>query len=521
MQSISNYQDLSALELVPAAVWVFDIESHSIWWGNRAAIEFWRAESLDDLRARDFSTDSHIVRRRLRDYFTDTPPGAFSSEFWTLYPRGTPFQVHLHFTPLRIESQRAALLIHLVAGNENRAVDDNERRLVEASRYSRTIVRTFSEDGRMLSQNPAAASVFRGVHGDARDVSLASMFVDPEMAERIVADCAAQRFEWHEVLVHTAEGQCWYRLDVQPSIDPVTGLPAIIISGEDISETHTLLQRLEAINAALERRVEERTSALEEALEIATLARAEAEDANRAKSTFLAQMSHDLRTPLNAIMGMTDVMRSEIFGPLSDHYRSYSEDVHGAATHLLALINDLLDLSKIEAGALEPNLGSFDVTELMGEARDLALKSGKGGCNTINLSLTGESSFNSDRRMIYQILVNLLSNARRFTPVDGRIDVAVENHDGVMRLTVSDTGTGIAADKLAQILQPYRQGDPVTADPNEGTGLGLAIVNGLSRILGGDTEIFSTPGEGTQVIVTLREEGRTDESNIVAFGDAV
>ena len=161
------------------------------------------------------------------------------------------------------------------------------------------------------------------------------------------------------------------------------------------------------------------------------------------------------------------------------------------------------------------------MADLLAEARDLALRSGKGICTNITLSSEGEPLFTSDRRMIYQVLINLLSNARRFTPADGVIEVAASVRDHVLKLVVRDSGTGIAADKLDQVLQPYRQGDPATADPNEGTGLGLAIVNGMSRLLGGATVIRSELGKGTEVTVTFREPGAKESVQIVPFGDAI
>ncbi len=520
MRTIADFGALAAFDLVPAAIWVFDLDRHGIWWANQAALGFWRADSLGELQSRDFSADTPSVRQRLAEIFDNTPDGSFSTDTWTVYPLGEPVTASANLTPVHIGAGGRALLVNVtgaMTGASGEAGDPTSRRLLEAARYSRTIVRTFSGEGRLLSQNPAAASVFPS----GSSATIADMFDEPSVGARIVSESRDGVSGWYEELVRAADGKRWYRLNSQPAIDPVTGRPAIVISGEDITESRSLLHRLEAINTALERRVEARTGELVQALNLATLARAEAEEANKAKSIFLAQMSHDLRTPLNAIMGMSDLMRSEIFGPIGERYKSYAEDVLSAATHLLALINDLLDLSKIEAGAVEPSVGEFHVADLLAEARDLALRSGKGICTNITLSSEGEPLFTSDRRMIYQVLINLLSNARRFTPADGVIEVAASVRDHVLKLVVRDSGTGIAADKLDQVLQPYRQGDPATADPNEGTGLGLAIVNGMSRLLGGDTIIRSELGKGTEVTVTFREPGAKESVQIVPFGDAI
>lgn len=505
MQKVSNYDQLAALNLIPAASWVFDLDHHRIWWGNQAAIEFWQADDLADLKSRDFSSDTDMVRQRLRDSFNNTPEGSFASESWTLYPKGHPTNALLHLSPLLIEEGRAAVLIHLIVMPQDKAgdPDPNAQRLLEAARYSQTIVRTYSKEGRLLSQNPAAASVFPALPSMSADITIRAMFEDPETGDRILEDVSQGISGWFEEIVITASGKRWYRLNAQPAFDPVTGLPSIIVSGEDTTESRSIVDRLAAMNESLERRVEERTTELRDALTLAMLARAEAEQANNAKSSFLAQMSHDLRTPLNAIMGMSDLMRSEIFGPIGDRYKAYNEDVLNAATHLLDLINDLLDLSKIEAGALEPVFEWCDIKNIITEACDIARRGSGGQCPEITVQIDGDPEIYSDRRMIFQILVNLLSNAVRFTPEAGQIYVAAITRNGVTLLRVRDTGAGIPADKLKDVLTPYRQGDPNLAAQNQGTGLGLAIVNSLSGLLGGSTRIESTVGQGTEVIVTL------------------
>lgn len=505
MQKVTSFEQLAALNLIPAACWVFDLDHHVIWWGNQAAVDFWQAKDLPDMKARDFSSDTEMVRQRLRDCFSNTPEGAFASESWTLYPKGHPTPALLHMSPLLIEDDRAAVLIHLIVQQHDKTgdPDPNARRLLEATRYSQTIVRTYSKEGRLLSQNPAAASIFPVLPSMSADVAIGAMFENPETGDRILSEVSRGDSGWHEEIVITAIGRRWYRLNAQPAFDPVTGLPSIIVSGEDTTESRSIVDRLAAMNEALEKRVEERTTELRNALTLAMLAKAQAEEANSAKSSFLAQMSHDLRTPLNAIMGMSDLMRSEIFGPIGERYKAYSEDVLNAATHLLALINDLLDLSKIEAGALEPAYGWFDIGSIISEACDIARRGSGGRCATINVQVDGDAEIYSDRRMVFQILVNLLSNAVRFTPEAGQIYITSATRNDITMLRVRDTGVGISADRLEEVLTPYRQGDPALAADNQGTGLGLAIVNSLSGLLGGSTEIESTVGQGTEVIVTL------------------
>jgi PAS domain S-box-containing protein len=230
-----------------------------------------------------------------------------------------------------------------------------------------------------------------------------------------------------------------------------------------------------------------------------------AEAANRAKSEFLANMSHELRTPLNAIIGFSDMMKSELFGTLGHRkYVEYARDIHSSGSHLLELINDVLDMSKIEAGRMEldqgvVNLGAvvkscLAMIEWRAIQGEVALGDG-GGWSLPNIV--------GDERAIRQVLLNLLSNAIKFTPHGGRVDVSggVGRHGDVL-LIISDTGPGIPPEALKRLFEPFQQVTARVTQRQEGTGLGLAISRNLMRLHGGDLEIHSKVGEGT--IATAR-----------------
>jgi PAS domain S-box-containing protein len=228
-----------------------------------------------------------------------------------------------------------------------------------------------------------------------------------------------------------------------------------------------------------------------------------AEAANRAKSEFLANMSHELRTPLNAIIGFSDMMSGELFGQLGHaKYLEYARDIRSSGTHLLALINDVLDMSKIEAGRMEldrsiVNLGAVARTCLaMVEWRATQGEVAVGEPDPSTLpNVVG------DERAIRQVVLNLLSNAIKFTPRGGRVDVSGHIDDnGDALLIVSDTGAGIAPEALARLFEPFQQATARVAQRQEGTGLGLAISRNLMRLHDGDLEIQSTVGEGTVAI---------------------
>ena len=231
-----------------------------------------------------------------------------------------------------------------------------------------------------------------------------------------------------------------------------------------------------------------------------------AELANRAKTKFLANMSHELRTPLNAIIGFSEIMRQQMFGPIGvERYREYTNDIHDSGRHLLNVIDDILDISKIEAGryALEDeevDLGSVLrwSVEMM-RARTLDKR------QTVSLTLPDEMpSLRADQRAMRQIMLNLLSNAAKFTPVDGRIDLCTSiTETGDIRLTVSDNGIGIPLDKLDEVLEPFGQVDDTNARQHGGTGLGLPITKSLIEMHGGSFRIESTLGEGTTATMSL------------------
>ena len=227
-----------------------------------------------------------------------------------------------------------------------------------------------------------------------------------------------------------------------------------------------------------------------------------ADEANSAKSKFLAIVSHELRTPLNAVIGFSDMLRMETFGKLGDpRYREYADHINEAGRHLLAIINDILDASKIEAGALEMEDELIEiaaVTErILPLVRDKASASGV----TLFVSLPPRlPALRADRRRVAQILINLLSNAVKFTPAGGRVEVAAAlDAAGGIVLSVADTGIGIAAKDMALVLAPFGQVASAMSRQHSGTGLGLPLTKALVELHGGELSLDSMPGVGTTV----------------------
>ena len=236
----------------------------------------------------------------------------------------------------------------------------------------------------------------------------------------------------------------------------------------------------------------------------ATDAMQAAQAANRAKSEFLANMSHELRTPLNAIMGFSQIIAEETLGPVgTGKYVEYSRDINGSAQHLLAIINDILDLARIEAGKSELNEEPLDPQMLITAC--IRVVSERAKIAGVILGFNGEGAnflFLGDERKMKQIIINLLSNAVKFTLSGGRIDVRWQIvEDRCCQLTVCDTGIGIGPEDLMRVLQPFAQAESGLNRRYEGTGLGLPLTRGLVELHGGSFRLESELGQGTKAII--------------------
>jgi signal transduction histidine kinase len=296
----------------------------------------------------------------------------------------------------------------------------------------------------------------------------------------------------------------------------VLGVPFIVASC-GLSAWHTrvtlsqALLRMQEANRALreserslEQKVRERTAELEGSRREVAIARDEAIAANRHKSAFLANMSHELRTPLNAIIGFSEVLGAKLFGELNAKQAEYADDIHASGHHLLSLINDILDLSKIEAGRLELTLSAFDLSA----AIDNALTLMKERANRRGVSLRTElapdvGAVTADERAVKQILINLLTNAVKFTEKGGAVTVRAEANGQEVVIAVTDTGIGIPKEDQAVIFEEFRQVSSEYTRKQEGTGLGLALSRRLVELHGGRIWVVSEPGRGSTFSFTL------------------
>ena len=272
-----------------------------------------------------------------------------------------------------------------------------------------------------------------------------------------------------------------------------------------LAATNALLQQqaieIRALNEELERKVEERTVALRQAIEDAKAARVEADSANQAKSRFLAQLTHELRTPLNAVIGYTEILEEEMTGRDLTDLLSDARKLHQAADHLASLINEVLDLSKIEAGKMDLSIRKFAVgavvDDVLATAQPLMARNGN------QLRVLGSRNgavMNSDPVKVRQVLLNLISNAAKFTS-NGIVTLEVHEANGAMRFCIRDTGIGMTRSQIDKLFLPFSQVHD--SRHTGGTGLGLVITQHLCRMLGGDITVESEAGVGSVFQVAL------------------
>ncbi|TCL76122.1 HAMP domain-containing sensor histidine kinase [Rhizobium sp. BK251] len=274
------------------------------------------------------------------------------------------------------------------------------------------------------------------------------------------------------------------RIDMIARRDADGELGAVVAQLRDISHEHQL--RAEAVR---------RTT--------------EAEQANDAKSRFLAAVSHELRTPLNAILGFSDILGGEYFGRLeNDRQREYVQLIRQSGAHLLSVVNTMLDVSKIEAGRYELVLEPFSIADSVRACEAmLGLQAKEKGVTLTTRIQRGLTEIVADQRAVQQVLINLVGNAVKFTEKGGVVSIDASACDGILTLSVSDTGIGIETDKLAMLGQPFVQVQNDYTRRYEGTGLGLSLVKGLVALHGGSFAIASVPGEGTVITISVPADG--------------
>jgi PAS domain S-box-containing protein len=361
-----------------------------------------------------------------------------------------------------------------------------------------------SRSGKTLMVNPAYLRMFGYEHSvEVAGKSIGDFITPGERqvaVERAVRRSRGEVVETHfELTGLRHDGTTFPTICDATSIVLMDGQPASVAFFMDITEQKQAEMALASERASLADRVAERTSDL-------SVANAELAGAVRAKDEFLANMSHELRTPLNSILGLCEGIQEGVYGPITTKQRTIVGMVEESGRHLLTLINDILDLAKVEAGKAELDMTIF-APELVCQAslrmiRQMASKKRITVGENLDSAVT---LLRADERRLKQILVNLLSNAVKFTPERGMVGLEVtgDREQQVVHFTVWDTGIGIPQDKMDRLFKPFVQVDGGLNRSHEGTGLGLALVSRLTALHGGGVTIASEPGKGSRFTVSL------------------
>jgi PAS domain S-box-containing protein len=401
-----------------------------------------------------------------------------------------------------------------------------ERRLLESElkyrelvEHANSIILRWTRDGKITFLNefgmqffgysadeivgrPVMGTIVPATESDGRDLRrlMEQIQSDPltfeqNINENMLRNGARVWIAWTNRIVKDAEGR----------------VSEILSVGTDITERKKADEAIRELNATLEQRVADRTAEL-------AVAKDRAEAADRLKSAFLATMSHELRTPLNSIIGFTGIILQELAGPLTAEQHKQLVMVRDSARHLLALINDVLDISKIEAGQLEMNAESFDLRASIEKATAIIQPMAEKKGLTLRADIAREiGTFVSDPRRVEQILINLLNNGVKYTDRGSvTLHAAIAPYPyhaprSALILSVSDTGIGIKPEEMEKLFQPFHQIDSGLTRQYEGTGLGLAICRRLAELLGGEIRAESEFGKGSVFTLALpiKESGES------------
>lgn len=490
------------LESMPGVLYLYDQQGRFLRWNrNFEQVSGYSGAEIAGMHPLQFfsSEERGLLESRIGEVF-ERGAASVEANFVTKDGRSIP---HL-FTGRRLnfEDQPCLLGVGIDISKRRQAQVDLQK---SEERFRSTLDglmeggQLLSFDWRYLYLNKAAATQNRRPNSELLGRTMLECWPGIEgtpvfaLLSRVMQERTPQRGEVEFTFPDGVKG--WFEIRAQPVPE------GVFLLSVDVSQRKQAELALRELNDNLERKVAERTRDLE-------AARLRAESADRLKSAFLATMSHELRTPLNSIIGFTGIILQGLAGPLNQEQQKQLGMVQGSARHLLELINDVLDLSKIEAGQLEIHSATFDVAasiaRVMATVKPLADKKGL----TLRLELGAEElPFDSDRRRFEQIVINLANNAIKFTD-HGAITIKAHlerpgHAPPRLNLEVADTGIGIKAEDLKRLFLPFSQLDSGLGRQHEGTGLGLAICRRLAELLGGNISAASSPGAGSTFRISL------------------
>jgi len=506
--------DTTAWALIEDPIWVFDLDHYCIVWANAAGLEVWCSDALDELQARDMSDLSDIAKALLGEYADGFSRGKSYEATWTLHPRDKEVEVRYRCCGISATDGRILMLVHCI-GIEGRDSGMTERpntsdELIEVREqlaHAEARYRAFAEAGsdwlwetdadhRFVYYSPRVVKHFGypmdGVLGNTRRELAEKIGADPDTEETREkwaaheADQAARRpFRDFEYAFRKGSGQVGYAsISGDPVFSPAGAFKGYRGVGRDVS------RRVEAEGYARQ---------MERERDVAVTT-------NTVTNQFLATMSHELRTPLNAIIGFSELISSELFGPVgNEKYLDYVHDIHDSSRHLLAIVEDLLNVSRLDVDDSNMEMERVSALEFIHEAMRMTRTLAQDRSLTLRDEVPDHKLvFRGDRRALRQVMLNLISNAIKFSSPGGEIVVycGPAGEDGV-EIHVRDTGMGVGAEDLPHVFEPFRMINPHHANSHGGSGLGLWICKRIVDAHGGDIRMESLPDVGTTVTVRL------------------
>ncbi len=500
-----------AVEAARCGIWEWDLVTDTIFMSDVTAALFgWRGGTVDGQQVLDRVSPGH--RDGLRDALaTAAIYGGFDVSFRVpSLTAGRPVWIDARGQGFGQAAEGGYARIIGVA------LDVTEERLAQARAQSaesrlRDAIESVSEafvlwdrHGRLLMCNRNYREFFR------MEPQALQLGADREQVEAVARQAIRQEFAASGSQAGVREAELvdgrWVQISERPTAED-----GLVVTAADITALKAQEEALKHNEQELRRAVVNLERSQEQLSELARKYEAEkvrAEGANRAKSEFLANMSHELRTPLNAINGFSEIMLAEMYGPLGDRrYRDYALDILNSGQHLLALINDILDMSKIEAGKMNLRFDPISLEEVAEDAVRLVRNRAETAGLSLRIEFAELPEVEADYRAVKQVLLNLLSNAVKFTPRGGRIVIKAGVRDDPrgqrVRVTVQDSGIGISADDLERLARPFEQIENQHAKTQQGTGLGLALSKSLVEMHGGLLDLKSAPGQGTAASFSL------------------
>lgn len=506
--------DTTAWSLIEDPIWVFDLDHYRVVWGNDAAIELWKASTLEDLQARDLSDSSDVAKARLGEFADGFAQGKTFETNWTLYPRKEAVQVRFRCRGVHDVDGRTLMLVHVIGleGRESRVsgfpdlsaeLAEVHEQLASAEARYRAFAEAGSdwlwetdEDHRFVYYSPRVVKHFGypldGVLGRTRRELAQVIGADPDTQETREkwaaheADLATRRpFRDFEYAFRKSSGQVGYAsISGDPVYSPAGDFKGYRGVGRDVT------RRVEAEGYARQ---------MERERDVAVTT-------NSVTNQFLATMSHELRTPLNAIIGFSELISSELFGPVGNpKYLDYVHDIHDSSRHLLAIVEDLLNVSRLDVDDRNMEMEPISALEFVHEAIRMTRTLAQDRSLTLRDKVPDNRLvFQGDRRALRQVMLNLISNAIKFSHPEDEIVISCRPaKENSVEIHVRDTGMGVGAEDLPHVFEPFRMINPHHANSHGGSGLGLWICKRIVDAHGGEIGMESEPDVGTTVTVTL------------------